>query len=83
MEAPAKLREVVRFGEFELRVSSAELTKCGLKIRLQEQPFQILVMLLGRPGHVVTREELRARLWPGDKTFVDFEVGLNSVPGVA
>ncbi len=78
MEAPAKLREVVRFGEFELRVSSAELTKYGLKIRLQEQPFQILVMLLGRPGHVVTREELRARLWPGDKTFVDFEVGLNS-----
>lgn len=78
MEAPAKLREVIRFGEFELRLSSAELTKFGLKIRLQEQPFQILVMLLGRPGEVVTREELRAKLWPGDKTFVDFEVGLNS-----
>jgi TolB-like protein/DNA-binding winged helix-turn-helix (wHTH) protein len=78
MEVPAKLREVVRFGEFELRLSSAELTKYGLKIRLQEQPFQILVMLLERPGQVVTREELRARLWPDDKTFVDFEVGLNS-----
>lgn len=78
MEVQAKLREVVRFGEFELRLSSAELTKYGLKIRLQEQPFQILVMLLERPGQVVTREELRARLWPGDKTFVDFEVGLNS-----
>lgn len=78
MEAPANLREVVRFGDFELRLSSAELIKFGLKIRLQEQPFQILVMLLGRPGGVVTREELRAKLWPGDKTFVDFEVGLNS-----
>jgi DNA-binding winged helix-turn-helix (wHTH) protein/Tol biopolymer transport system component len=78
MEPPAKLREVIRFGDFELRLSSAELTKYGLRIKLQEQPFQILIMLLERPGQVVTREELRARLWPGNKTFVDFEVGLNS-----
>jgi len=56
---------------------SGELQKHGIKIRLQEQPFQILAMLLDRPGEVVAREDLRKKLWPSD-TFVDFDVGLNS-----
>jgi TolB-like protein/DNA-binding winged helix-turn-helix (wHTH) protein/Tfp pilus assembly protein PilF len=58
-------------------LSSGELQKHGTKIRLQEQPFQILALLLERCGEVVTREELRTKLWPSD-TFVDFDVGLNS-----
>jgi TolB-like protein/DNA-binding winged helix-turn-helix (wHTH) protein/Tfp pilus assembly protein PilF len=58
-------------------LSSGELEKHGIRIRLQDQPFQILVMLLERPGEVVTREALRQRLWPAD-TFVDFDKGLNS-----
>jgi len=58
-------------------MSSGELQKHGIKIRLQEQPFQILAMLLDRPGEVVAREDLRKKLWPSD-TFVDFDVGLNS-----
>jgi DNA-binding winged helix-turn-helix (wHTH) protein len=71
---------VIRFGIFEADLNAGELRKGGSKIRLQEQPFQILALLLERPGHVITREELRSRLWPGD-TFVDFEHGVNS--GVA
>ncbi len=71
---------LVRFGIFEADLTAGELRKSGSRVRLQEQPFQILAMLLERPGQVVTREELRARLWPGD-TFVDFEHGVNS--GVA
>src|SRR6266436_5980334 len=70
-------RSVVRFGAFEADLSSGEIHKHGHKIKLQEQPFQVLVMLLERPGKVITREELRARLWPAD-TFVDFDTGLNS-----
>jgi len=70
-------RQRYRFGEFEFDPSSGELRKDGLKVRLQEQPFQILTLLLKRPGEVVTREEVRQALWPGD-TFVDFDVGLNS-----
>jgi len=73
-------RRVIRFGIFEADLSAGELRKGGSRIRLQEQPFQILAMLLERPGQVITREELRAKLWPSD-TFVDFEHGVNS--GVA
>jgi eukaryotic-like serine/threonine-protein kinase len=62
----------VTFGEFELDVRAGELRKAGLRIRLQEQPLQILLMLLERPGEVVTREEVRKRLWPND-TVVEFE----------
>ena len=54
-----------------------ELRKRGLKVRLQDQPFQILVMLLERPGELVTRQEIHRRLWPAD-TFVDFDHGLNN-----
>jgi TolB-like protein/Tfp pilus assembly protein PilF len=66
----------VRFGSFELDLRGGELRKEGVKIKLQEQPFQILAMLLASPGQVVTREELRRRLWPSD-TFVDFDHSLN------
>jgi TolB-like protein/DNA-binding winged helix-turn-helix (wHTH) protein/tetratricopeptide (TPR) repeat protein len=71
------VRSVVHFGAFDADLSSGELHKHGHKVKLQEQPFQVLVMLLERPGTVITREELRARLWPAD-TFVDFDTGLNS-----
>ena len=65
----------VRFGIFELDSESGELLKQGLKVRLQEQPFQVLRILLEHPGKVVTREELQRRIWPAD-TFVDFDRGL-------
>ena len=67
----------VRFDAFEVDLRSGELRKHGLKIKLHQQPFQILALLLEHPGEVVTREELQRQLWPSD-TFVDFDVGLNS-----
>jgi TolB-like protein/DNA-binding winged helix-turn-helix (wHTH) protein/Flp pilus assembly protein TadD len=66
----------LRFGVFEVDLRAGELRKHGLKIRLQEQPFQVLVMLVERAGEVVTREELQKKLWSAD-TFVDFDHGLN------
>ena len=66
-----------RFGPYEVDFRAGELLKNNRKIRVQDQPFQILVMLLDQPGDVVTREELRQRLWPTD-TFVDFDHGLNN-----
>src|SRR5918995_5682971 len=68
---------VVRFGVFELDIQSGELHRRGLGVRLPDQSFQILRLLLSRPAEVVTREELRHALWTSE-TFVDFEVGLNS-----
>jgi Tol biopolymer transport system component/DNA-binding winged helix-turn-helix (wHTH) protein len=68
---------IVRFSDFELNLRSGELRRAGTRINLQEQSFQTLVLLLQHPGDVVTREELRQRLWPAD-TFVDFERGLNA-----
>jgi TolB-like protein/DNA-binding winged helix-turn-helix (wHTH) protein/Flp pilus assembly protein TadD len=70
-------RQVVRFGVFELDTRSGELRKGGLKIKLPGQSFQILELLVARGGDVVTREELRHRLWRID-TFVDFDAGLNN-----
>ncbi|HXA67749.1 MAG TPA: winged helix-turn-helix domain-containing protein [Bryobacteraceae bacterium] len=70
-------RHCIRFAVFELDLESAELRKHGIKIKLQQKPFQILALLLERPGEVVTREELQQRLWPSD-VFVDFESGLNN-----
>ncbi|HEV3205995.1 MAG TPA: winged helix-turn-helix domain-containing protein [Terriglobales bacterium] len=70
-------RKVVRFGVFEADLVAGELRKNGGRIRLQEQPFQLLALLLERPGEVVTREELRQKLWPAD-TFVDFDHSLNT-----
>ena len=68
--------QVIRFGGFTANLHSGEVFNDGAKIRLQEQPFKILSMLLERPGELVTREELRARLWPDD-TFVDFDHSIN------
>jgi TolB-like protein/DNA-binding winged helix-turn-helix (wHTH) protein/Flp pilus assembly protein TadD len=68
---------VLRVGEFELDVQSGELRKQDLKVRLSDQPFQVLLLLLERPGEVVTREQLQQRLWPAE-TFVDFDTGLNT-----
>lgn len=68
---------IVRFGVFELDAQSGELRRHGLKVRLPDQSFQILKLLLSRPGEVVTREELRQVLWTSD-TFVAFDTGLNS-----
>ena len=65
----------VRFGSFELDFKASELRKQGAKVKLQEQPFQILQVLVQRPGEIVTREELQQKIWPSD-TFVDFDHGL-------
>jgi TolB-like protein/Tfp pilus assembly protein PilF len=67
---------VIGFGPFEIDTRSGELRRGGVRIRLQEQPFQILVILLEHAGEVVKREDLIGRLWP-DNTFVDFDRGLN------
>lgn len=69
--------KTIRFAVFEVDLAAGELRRNGSRIRLQEQPFQILVYLLERPGEVVTREELRQKLWPAD-TFVDFDHSLNT-----
>src|SRR6202011_1109840 len=66
-----------RFGPFEADLHTHELWKYGTRIRLVGQPFEILALLLSKPGELVTRDELRGRLWPGD-TFVDFNHGLNA-----
>jgi DNA-binding winged helix-turn-helix (wHTH) protein/TolB-like protein/tetratricopeptide (TPR) repeat protein len=68
---------VIRFGVFEADLRARELRRRGAKVRLTDQPFQLLALLLERPGDVVTREELRQRLWPAD-TFVEFDLSLNS-----
>ena len=73
----ASPRKAVRFGAFEVDLISGELRKNGTRIRLQEQPFRVLAMLLERPGEMVAREDLHSKLWPGD-TFVDFDHGLNT-----
>jgi DNA-binding winged helix-turn-helix (wHTH) protein len=66
----------IRFGPFEADLQAKELRKRGVRVRLPDQPFTLLAELLQRPGEVVTREELQARLWPSN-TFVDFDRGLN------
>src|SRR5712675_1027764 len=66
-----------KFDDFEADIRAAELRRNGARLKLQLQPFQVLVALLERPKDVVTREELRQRLWPED-TFVDFDHGLNT-----
>jgi cholera toxin transcriptional activator len=68
---------ITRFGVFELDLSAGELRKSGVKLRLQGQPLQVLVLLLDRAGEVVTREELRQKLWAAD-TFVDFDHSVNT-----
>jgi cholera toxin transcriptional activator len=70
-------KKVFRLGAFEADASSGELRKAGMRVRLQGQPFQVLVLLLEHPGELVTREEIRSKLWPSD-TFVDFDHSLNT-----
>ncbi len=77
MALEVRSRSILRFGVFEVDVSSGELRKQGVRIKLQEQPFHVLAVLLERPGEVVTREELRNQNWPAD-TFVDFDNSLNT-----
>src|ERR1700741_2246224 len=68
---------IICFGTFELTLRAGELRRRGQKIKLQEQPLQVLAALLEKPGEIVTREELRSKLWPAD-TFVDFDHSLNA-----
>ncbi len=77
LDHPSSFPRIARFDVFEVDLRSGELRKPGSKIRLQDKPFQILTILLDHPGEVVTREELRKRLWPDD-TFVDFEHSINT-----
>ncbi len=77
MQAHEGTPPLIRFGAFEVDLEAGELRKQGVKVRLQEQPFQVLTILLEKPGRVVTREELQKRLWSND-TFVDFETGVNT-----
>src|SRR5262249_52467990 len=76
MDETSSTHSPIRFGAFEVDLRARELRRKGFKVPLQEQPFQVLISLLESPGEVVTREHLRAKLWPTD-TFVDFEHGLN------
>ncbi len=78
MEPATSKNRVFRFGVYEVDSASGELRRNGSKIKLQEQPFRVLLLLLERPGTIVTREEIRQALWSND-TFVDFDHGLNTV----
>src|SRR5262250_2584313 len=75
--APNNSGLILRFGTFEADLRTRELRKGGVRIKLHGQPFEVLALLLERPGSVVPREELRKRLWPTD-TFVDFDHGVNT-----
>jgi len=72
-----RLPSLVRFGPYEADLLSGELRKSGIRLKIQDRPFQILAILLEQPGQMVTREQLQKRLWAED-TFVDFEHGLNT-----
>src|SRR2546422_5953387 len=73
---PRRPRSVVRFGVYEFAVQSGEVRKAGVRIRVQQQPMKLLETLLERPGEVVTREELRSRVWPNEN-FGDFDQAVN------
>jgi TolB-like protein/DNA-binding winged helix-turn-helix (wHTH) protein/Flp pilus assembly protein TadD len=77
---PLRPTSVVRFGTYEVSLQSGEVRKAGLRIKVQQQPMKLLVILLDRPGEVVTREELRSRVWP-DESFGDFDQALNIAIG--
>lgn len=76
MEVVHPARQLFRFGLFEADAAHNALTRNGVRVKIQDQPFRVLIMLLQRPGEIVTREELRQKLWP-DGTFVDFDGSLN------
>src|SRR6266542_2700155 len=73
---PLRHTSIVRFGTYEVSLRSGEVRKAGVKIRIQQQPMKLLEMLLERPGEVVTREELRGRVW-ADESFGDFDQAVN------
>jgi eukaryotic-like serine/threonine-protein kinase len=77
MESPSNGRQCLRFGPFEADLSSGELYKLGRRVHLQDQPFRVLAMLLEGPGEIVTREEVRKKLWP-DGTFIKFDEGIDT-----
>jgi DNA-binding winged helix-turn-helix (wHTH) protein/tetratricopeptide (TPR) repeat protein len=77
VQQPADEMHTVCFGSFEVNLATGELRKQGIRLKLQDQPFQVLTMLLARPGQLVNREEIRQKLWPSG-TFVDFDNGLNA-----
>src|SRR5690242_12519135 len=74
---PSPLRRLLRFGAFELDTATGELRKLGIRIRLQEQPFKLLLCLIEARGTVVSREDLIRTIWP-EGTFVDYDHGLNA-----
>jgi TolB-like protein/DNA-binding winged helix-turn-helix (wHTH) protein len=76
MNSSGQKQGVLRFGSFELDIANGELRKGGVLVKLQSQPFELLSLLVGRPGQVVSREEIRQELW-GDETFVDFDQSIN------
>src|SRR5215475_14537343 len=71
-----KLRPVLRFGTYEVDPHAGELRKSGIRIKVQQQPLKLLELLLEQPGEVITREELRARIWP-EESFGDFDQAVN------
>jgi len=77
MEAPNPLTGIVHFGVFQLDLKGRELLKAGVKVKLQDQPFRVLALLVDRAGQVVTREEFRQKVWPTD-VYVGFDQGLNN-----
>ena len=77
---PLRHTSVVRFGTYEVSLQSGEVRKAGVKIRVQQQPMKLLEILLERPGEVVTREELRGRVW-ADESFGDFDQAVNIAIG--
>ena len=77
---PLRQTSVVRFGTYEVSLQSGELRKAGVKIKVQQQPMKLLEILLERPGEVVTREELRGRVW-ADESFGDFDQAVNIAIG--
>src|SRR5438132_1468269 len=77
MALESRSSRVLRFGTFEVDLRAGELRKQGVRIKLQEQTFHVLTLLLQRPGEVITREELRSELWQSE-TFVDFDNSLNT-----
>src|SRR5580692_7858462 len=77
MDSPINSHRRIRTGLFEIDLHAGQITKSGYKLPLQEQPFQVLVMLIEQPGEVVSREDIQARLWPAD-THVGFDEGLNT-----
>ena len=75
MRAPASTSKIAQFGVFELDLQRVELRKQGVRVKLQEQPLKVLQLLLENPGQIVSREQLRTRVWPAN-TFVEFDQGL-------